>query len=154
LALGALLLLIVGAAVNAVQPTALVTATVGGVVGNRADVGLGVACKCLISSLRGPESADIQQALRQALWLSYLRALISISLACKAELIGEFPQHYRGQPVYAEAVQSDIRWLIHNLKQLNEKVRAVIRCQLESVTRQLHRRMDRRTKRESRANDN
>jgi hypothetical protein len=124
LALAGLLALIVGASVNAVQPATLIASAVGGVVGNRADVGFGLVCKGLIDTLARGESADIQVVLRKALWLSYLRALISISSACKAELIGEFPQQYRGQPVYSAAVKADIRWLDGHLAQLDQQVRA------------------------------
>ena len=53
-----------------------------------------------------------------------MRALVSISSACKAELVGEFPKIWRGQPQYDNTVKADIRWLDGNLAQLEQQIKA------------------------------
>ncbi len=125
MALAGLLALMVGASVNAVQPTALVAASVGGIVGNRVDVGFVRVCECLINALKGQASTPISEDLRKALWLSYLRALVSICSECKVELIGDFPKHWRGQPVYSKEVKADIRWLDSKLAWLKQEIKAL-----------------------------
>ena len=125
MALAGLLALIVGASVNAVQPAALIAASVGGVVGNRVDVGFVLVCECLINTLNGQVSTPINEVLRRALWLSYLQALVSICSECKVELIGDFPTQWRGQPVYSKAVKADIRWLDGKLAWLKQEIKAL-----------------------------
>ena len=119
-----LLALIVGASVSALKPTGLIETAAAGVLGNRADDLFLTACKCLIKTLPQQESAPIREDLTRSLWLSYLRALVSISSACKAELVGEFPKIWRGQPQYDNTVKADIRWLDGNLAQLEQQIKA------------------------------
>lgn len=119
-----LLALIVGASVSALKPTGLIETAAAGVLGNRADDLFLMACKCLIKTLPQQESAPIREDLTRSLWLSYLRALVSISSACKAELVGEFPKIWRGQPQYDNTVKADIRWLDGNLAQLEQQIKA------------------------------
>ena len=125
LALAGLLALIVGASVNAVQPAELIAASVGGVIGNRVDVGFISVCKCLINALKGQASTPISEVLRKALWLSYLQALVSICSERKVELVGDFPRQWRGQPVYSREVKADIRWLDSKLAGLKQEIKAV-----------------------------
>ena len=131
MALAGLLALIVGASVSAANPTGLLATAAEGVLGNQADAAFLLGCehliKHLIKTLRGQASSwqasdSIQADLKRSLWLSYLRALVSISSTCKAELVGDFPRIYRGQPVYSPTVKSDIRWLDKHLAELKEKV--------------------------------
>ncbi len=119
-----LLALIVGASVSALKPTGLIGTAAEGVLGNQADAAFLLACKCLIKALPQQASEPIREDLRRSLWLSYLRALVSISSVCKAELVGNFPRAYRGQPVYDETVKADIRWLDGNLEQLRQEIKA------------------------------
>ncbi|MGD1900420.1 MAG: hypothetical protein ACFB16_26200 [Phormidesmis sp.] len=119
-----LLALIVSASVSALKPTGLIKTATEGVLGNQADAIFFLVCQRLVKTLSQKESVPIREDLRRLLWLSYLRALISISSVCKAELVGNFPKTYRGQPVYDEAVKSDIRWLDGHLEQLSQKIEA------------------------------
>ena len=125
MALAGLLALIVGASVNAVQPGQLIAASIGGIVGNRVDVGFVLVCKCLINTLGERASAPISEVLRKALWLSYLQALVSICSECKVELVGDFPRQWRGQPVYSPEVKADIRWLDSKLAWLKQEIKAL-----------------------------
>ena len=88
-----------------------------------------MTCRHLVKTLSAEDSQQasepIQESLRRSLWLSYLRALVSISSICKAELVGDFPRTYRGQPIYDAPVKSDIRWLDGNLERLNQEIEAV-----------------------------
>ena len=122
MALAGLLALIVGASVSAASPTGLVAIAAEGVLGNQADATFLLGCQHLIKMLKGQETAPVQDDLKRSLYLSYLRALVSISSACKVELVGNFPQTYRGQPVYDDAIKADIRWLDIHLEQLKQKI--------------------------------
>ncbi len=88
-----------------------------------------MTCRHLVKTLSAKNSQQasepIQESLRRSLWLSYLRALVSISSTCKAELVGDFPRTYRGQPIYAPPVKSDIHWLDGNLERLNQEIKAI-----------------------------
>ena len=118
-----LLALIVSASVSALRPTGLIETATEGIVGNRADAAFSLVYQHLRKGLPQQASASIQSELRRSLWLSYLRALVSISSLCKAELVGSFPQMYRGQPVYDRAVKAEMRWLDSNLERLKQQIK-------------------------------
>ena len=120
-----LLALIVSASVSTLKPSGLVETAADGIVGNRVDAAFSLAYQHLRKVLPQKASEPIQVELRRSLYLSYLKALVSISSLCKAELVGSFPRIYRGQPVYGKAVKADMRWLDGNLKQLGQKIKAV-----------------------------
>ena len=120
-----LLALIVSASVSTLKPSGLVETAADGIVGNRVDAAFSLAYQHLRKVLPQKASEPIQVELRRSLYLSYLKALVSISSLCKAELVGSFPRIYRGQPVYDKAVKAEMRWLDGNLKQLEQKIKAV-----------------------------
>ncbi|MEM9907060.1 MAG: AAA family ATPase [Cyanobacteria bacterium P01_D01_bin.44] len=128
MALAGLLALVVGASVTTVQSAGLIAEGVdivtSGIIGNRVDAAFLLGCQSLLKTLKLPEAAPVSQDLRKALWLSYLQALISIGSECKAELVGQFPQQYRGQPVYPKTLEPELRWLDGQLSQLEQALRA------------------------------
>ncbi|MEO1400857.1 MAG: hypothetical protein AAFV72_06325 [Cyanobacteria bacterium J06635_1] len=137
MALAGLLALVVGASVTTVQSAGLIAEGVsivtGGIIGNRADAAFLLGCQSLLKALKSKETAPLSQVLRQALWLSYLQALESISSECKAKLIGQFPKMYRGQRDCPPTVKADIRWLDSQLNQIAQAIKTVNQGDLAQV---------------------
>lgn len=114
----------------------IVDASVGGVIGNRADASLMMSCQALAKALRQQEAVPMREVLGKALWLSYLQALKSVCAECKAELAGSVKDKriYRGQTHYPDdAVRDEIFWLDGKLKQLDREIRVIERGDLSGV---------------------
>ena len=124
-ALDVLLALIVSASVRTLKPSELVKPMVAGVFGSRANAVFSLVYQYLVERLPRKESEPVRIELRRLLHLSYLRALVSVSSLCKAELVGSFPRIYRGQPIYNKSVKADMRWLDSNLRRLEQQIKTV-----------------------------
>jgi hypothetical protein len=114
----------------------IVDASVGGVIGNRADASLMMSCQALAKALRQQDAVPMREVLGKALWLSYLQALKSVCVECKAELIGpnKDKRIYRGQAYYPDdAVRDELAWLDGKLKQMERDIRVIERGDLSEV---------------------